>query len=365
MKFLDLHAQYKSIQKEIDKAIADVIHSTSFILGKQVEDLENQIADYIGVKYAVGLNSGSDALTASLIALGIGKGDEVIIPAFTYIATAETVSIAGANVVFVDIDAETYNINPEKLTTAITQNTKAIIPVHLYGKPAAMSQIMSIAKQYDLLVIEDLAQAIGAEYNGQKVGSFGDISCLSFFPTKNLGAYGDGGMLVTNKKEVVDFIRQWRIHGQSKKYYSNFIGVSSRLDTLQAAILLAKLPHLDSWIEVRRNLAQIYSDQLADIPIQVPTSSSNEKHVFHQYTIRIPNKRDEVRQILKKKDIPTMVYYPDPLHTQKAYSKFTKTNDSFIESEKASNEVLSLPIYPELASSDQKMVIDSITQILT
>ncbi|PIS41367.1 MAG: hypothetical protein COT25_03460 [Candidatus Kerfeldbacteria bacterium CG08_land_8_20_14_0_20_42_7] len=348
MKFLDLELQYKSIKNEVDEAINRVISRSSYILGEEVDELEEKIASYCKVKYAVGLNSGSDALTASLFALGIGKGDEVIVPSFTYIATAEAVAIVGATPVFCDVNDRTFNIDPKSFESVITDKTKAVIPVHLYGQPADMDPILSLAKKHNIKVIEDAAQAIGAEYKGKKTCSMGDIGCLSFFPTKNLGAYGDGGMLLTNKKEIADWVRMWRAHGQSKKYYTDFIGASSRLDTIQAAILLAKLPHLDEWNRKRSDLAAEYNKLFATIAgIETPFVSSEVKHVYHQYTIKT-NTRDLLKQKLAEVDMPTMIYYPLPLHKQKAFLPYCNTAFDLKNSEDLASEVLSLPIYPEI-----------------
>ncbi len=345
MKFLDLEAQYNSIREEVDAAIQKVISRSAFILGEEVEELEEKIAAYCGVKYAVGLNSGSDALTASLYALNIGKGDEVVIPSFTYIATAEAVSIVGATPVFCDVDEDTFNIDPKSFKNAITDKTKAVIPVHLYGQPADMDPILDIAKEHDINVIEDAAQAIGAEYKGKKTCSLGNIGCLSFFPTKNLGAYGDGGMLVTNDKDIADWVRVWRQHGQSKKYYTDFVGASSRLDTIQAAILLAKLPHLDEWNQNRRKIADQYNQALEDIDsITAPKVLDGVNHVYHQYTIKSED-RDALKKKLADNDIPSMIYYPLPLHQQEAYSG---ADQELQISENLSDLVLSLPIYPEM-----------------
>lgn len=359
--FLDLQKQYLSIKKEIDEAIAGVIHTSSFIMGKQVNELEEKIAEYTGTKYAVGLNSGSDALTASLIALGITKGDEVIVPSFTYIATAEAVAIAGAEIVFVDVDPDTYNIDPKDIKNAISKKTKAILPVHLYGQPANMDEIMTIAQEHKLFVIEDAAQAIGAEWDGQKIGSFGDTGCFSFFPTKNLGAYGDGGMVTTNHKDISDFLKKWRIHGQSKKYYTDFVGASSRLDSLQAAILLAKLPHLDSWNAQRRVIAKQYDDALKNTTgITTPKVHPKARHIYHQYTITSDH-REKVKERLLNNDIPSMIYYPEPLHTQPPYHTARRVG-SLKHAQQLSETVLSLPIYPEMPTEHIEIVSQKITK---
>ena len=360
MKFIDLAAQYQSIKKEIDEAIESTIASSSFIMGPAVEELENSIAKYCGTKYAIGLNSGSDALLASMKVLHIGANDEVIVPSYTYIASVETVFLAGAKPVLVDIDPTTYNIDPDCIKKVITSKTKAIMPVHLYGQPAQMDIITKIAKQHNLFTIEDTAQAIGANFNNQKVGSFGDTGCISFFPTKNLGAYGDAGMVVTNNQTIADYLKVWRIHGQNKKYFTDFIGDSSRLDTLQAAILLVKLKHIDEWAQKRRENAQLYNSLLNNDSIIKPVVGSNCTHVFHQYTIRAQDKRDELQQYLKKHDIPSIVYYPIAQHMQKAYQHLGYKTGSIPHSEQAAKETLSLPNYPEMPEED----IHTITKII-
>jgi len=347
MKLLDLNAQYQSIKKEIDKAIHDVINRSAFMLGKDLTELEKDVAKYCQAKYAVGLNSGSDALLFALRAYNIGPGDEVIVPTFTFIATAEVVVLQGAKPVFIDIDPKTYNIDPVKIEEKITNKTKAIIPVHLYGQPADMDPIMEIANKHRLIVIEDAAQAIGAEYKGKKACSIGDVGCLSFFPAKNLGAYGDAGMVVTNDETIVEKIKMIRNHGSKKKYLHEFIGDSSRLDNLQAAILRVKLKYIDQWNEQRIGIAQKYNELLKDSNVVIPYTLPETKTVYQQYTIRVKN-RDELQKNLKEKGIPTAVHYPMPLHLQPAFKYLKCKGGDFPESEMACQEVLSLPIYPEL-----------------
>lgn len=376
---VDLGAQYNSIKKEIDGAISAVIKESAFIGGKHVQKLEEEIASYCGTKYAVALNSGTDALYLSLKALGIGKGDEVITSPFTFFATGEVISLAGAKPVFVDIDPATFNIDPELIEKKIMKKTKAIIPVHLFGLPADMDRIIKIAKKYKLYVIEDACQAIGAEYKGVKTGNLGDVGCFSFFPSKNLGAYGDGGIITTNDQELAVNIKTLRNHGSKIKYQNEVIGVNSRLDGLQAAILSVKLKYLDKWNKERRRVANTYNKLLKDTEwLETPfnhTSSrlrgaSNETMkqfnndfipVFHQYTIRIKNgKRDQLKQYLNEKGVSSMIYYPIPLHLLKAMEYLKYNKGSFPTSEKASEEVLSLPIYPEL---DVK-IINKIVKII-
>lgn len=366
MKFLDLNAQYESIRTEVDSAIARVVRDASFILGKDVAEFEHEVAAYCGTRYAVALHSGTDALLAALSALHIGPGDEVITTPFSFFATAEVIACSGAKPVFVDIDAKTFNIDPLLIEEAITQKTRAIMPVHLYGQPANMDSILEIAKRHNLRVIEDAAQAIGAKVHDARVGTLGEVGCFSFFPTKNLGAYGDGGMLVTNDETVATYVRQWRIHGATVKYHHAFLGVSSRLDTLQAAILRAKLPHLDAWNTKRREIATRYTAQLQGLTdLETPSVLPNVEPTYHQYTVRIRHdRRDQVAEALLKNGIPTMVYYPLPLHLQPALQSLGYTNEDFQESVRAAREVLSLPIYPELRVGEQDQVIEHLKSIL-
>jgi len=373
MQFLDLKAQYKSIKKEIDSAIKRVLESGYFIGGKEVENFEKSVAKFCGVKYAIGLNSGTDALFLSLKALEIGLKDEVITTPFTFVATAEVIANLGAlnqnkfgtgqaKPVFVDIDSQTFNIDASKIEKAITKKTKAIIPVHLFGQMADMDEIMRIAKKYKLKVIEDTAQAIGAKYKGKVAGAIGDLGCFSFFPSKNLGAYGDGGMVVTNNKKLADKIRLLRNHGSSlkKKYLNLILGTNSRLDSLQAAILRVKLKYLAKWSKERARKAGYYNKDLKGVgDIIIPKIEIDRNHIFHQYTIRT-NLRDKLQQYLKEQGIPTMIYYPLPLHLQPAFKYLGYKNGDFPESEKAAREVISLPIYPELEKKKQDFIINKI-----
>ena len=369
MDFVDLKRQYKSIKKEIDTAIKRVFNNSNFILGKEVEDFEKEISQFCGVKYAVGLNSGTDALFLSLKALGIEKGDEVITTPFTFIATAEVIASLGAKPVFVDINPQTFNINPSKIEKAITKKTKAIIPVHLFGQMADMDKIMKIAKKHKLFVVEDAAQAIGAEYQikkaglpaeaSVKAGTIGDCGCFSFFPAKNLGAYGDGGMVITNNEKLAEKIRLFRNHGSSpkEKYLNLILGTSSRLDALQAAILRVKLKHLLKWNKKRNEISRHYNKLLKGVgDIITPYFAKNITHIFHQYTIRT-KKRDTLRGYLKEKGIPAMIYYPLPLYLQPAFKYLGYKKGDFPETEKAAKEVLSLPIYPELTKKEQDYIV--------
>lgn len=353
---LDLREQYHELKNEITKAVEDVFEGGHFINGPNVQALEKEIAEYVGAGYAVALNSGTDALHLALRALDIGAGDEVITTPFTFVATTEAIGIVGATPVFVDIDPSTFNMDPDLIEAAITPRTKAILPVHLYGHPAPMAHIMAIAKKHGLAVVEDCAQAIGASIDGKRVGSFGDAGAFSFFPSKNLGAYGDGGMVTTNRKELADRMRSLRAHGGRIKYHHEELGVNSRLDEVQAAILRVKLPHLDSWIERRRANASWYGANLGEFA-DLPLETAGTVHVYHQYTIRVAD-RDRVQAMLKDAGVQTMVYYPVPLHLQEVHAGMKLGEGSFPHAEKAAREVLSLPMFPEL-SQDQRDAVRS------
>ncbi len=361
ISLVDLTAQYHSIKEEIDSAVLSTLESGHFILGPQVVKFEKSIAVYLGVKHAIGLASGTDALVLALRALNIGTGDEVIIPAYTFFATAGTVMSVGAQPVFVDVDPQSYQIDVSKIKSAITPKTKAIIPVHLYGHPAEMNPILEIARGNNLKVIEDNAQGLGAEYLGKKTGSFGDIACLSFFPTKNLGAFGDAGMVVTNDPLLAERMRMLRTHGWKKKYYSEEVGYNSRLDALQAAILQAKFPHLDSWNEKRRELAQRYNEKLGSSGIVIPVEREWGKHVYHLYIVR-SEKRDALQAFLKQKGIASEVYYPLPPHLATPCRKLGYKEGDFPHAEKASRETFALPLYPELSLSQQDEVVDAVKE---
>jgi dTDP-4-amino-4,6-dideoxygalactose transaminase len=357
---VDLKAQYASIKNEIDQAIGSVLESSQFVLGPAVVELERRVADYCQCEFGVAVASGTDALRLSLAALDIGPGDEVITTPFTFVATANTISHCGAQPVFVDIDAATYNLDPVAVEAAITSRTKAIVPVHLYGHPAEMESILAIAEAHGLFVIEDSAQAIGASYRGQKVGSLGDVGCLSFFPSKNLGAYGDGGMVVTSDAALAEKLDVLRRQGGKKKYYHEVLGFNSRLDTLQAAILNVKLGHLNDWNESRRRVAHNYNALLADLPIITPTEAPGCVHVYHQYTIRTA-RRTELAEYLKHNGVATMIYYPVPLHCQPLYSDTAAS--TLPNAEMCAREVLSLPMYPELTLEDQTRIAELIRNV--
>lgn len=361
ISLVDLTAQYHSIKKEIDAAVLSTLESGHFILGPQVVKFEESVAKYLGVKHAIGLASGTDALVIALRALNIGDGDEVIIPAYTFFATAGTVMSVGAKPVIVDVDPQSYQIDVSKIEAAITSKTKAIIPVHLYGHPAEMNPILEIAREHNLKVIEDNAQGYGAEYLGKKTGSLGDAGCLSFFPTKNLGAYGDGGMVVTNDDALAEQMRMLRAHGWKKKYYSEMVGYNSRLDAMQAAILQAKFPHLDEWNDKRRELSKRYNEHLAPLGIVTPVEREWARHVYHLYIIR-STKREALQAFLKEKGIASEVYYPIPPHLSIPCRKFGYKEGDFPHAEKAAQETLALPLYPELTLDQQDEVIAAVKE---
>lgn len=361
---IDLVTQYRSLKAEIDQAIQRVFDRGQFILGPEVEALEQEIAAYCGRTYAVGVASGTDALELSLRALGIGPGDEVITTSFSFFATAEAIVKVGAVPVFVDIEITTYNLDPAKLATKVTPRTKAIIPVHLYGHPCAIDRIVALARQHSLKVIEDCAQAIGARFRGHRVGSFGDASAISFFPSKNLGAYGDGGMVVTNEQSVADRVRLLRTHGSLDKYQHIALGTNSRLDELQAAILRVKLRYLDDWNEMRRQHAQSYaaffSRQHLD-QVVLPRELSEYSHVYHLYPIRV-REREHLKELLGKEGIASQVHYPRTLPSQPALKRWTAEMETFPIAEEVAEGILSIPMYPELTPAQIEMVVHAVAQ---
>lgn len=356
--FIDLGRQHKLIKKELMQAFEKIFDNNDFILGEEVKQFEVEISSYIGTKYAIGVSNGTNALLLSLKALCVGPGDEVISTPFTFIASAEVIAILGAKPVFCDIDPKTFNINPAKITDVITDNTKVILPVYLYGQAADMDKIMQIAQAHSLKVVEDMAQAVGATYKEKKVGIFGDTACVSFFPTKNLNALGDAGMILTNSEELDKKIRALRVHGASKKYYHDFLGYNDRLDSIQAAFLRVKLKYLDEWNEKRRQIAHKYDEGLKDV-VQIPYIEPDNEAIYHQYTIRT-SKRNELRQYLTEKDIDTAIHYPLPLHFQEALKYLGYKEGDFPESEKAAKEVLSLPVHHTLNEEEINYVISTI-----
>lgn len=360
---VDLKVQYEAIKDEIDNAVLGVIRSTAFILGPQGKALEQGVASYHGVGHAVGVASGTDALHLALLAAGVGRGDEVITTPFTFIATAEAISYVGGVPVFVDIRPDTFNIDVSKIEAKITKRTKAIIPVHLYGQPADMGPLMELAGKHRLKVIEDCAQSFGAEYKGKKTGTFGDFGCFSFFPSKNLGCYGDGGMVTTGDPKVAERLFSLRNHGSRVRYYHDEIGFNSRLDELQAAILNVKLKRIDAYNAGRRKAAALYNRELAVPGIVTPFESKDGGHVYHQYTIKIQD-RDKVKEKLDSAKVSSMIYYPVPLHLQSAYKDLGMKQGSLPVAEQVAKEVLSLPMYPELGEEQIKSVTDAVKKAL-
>ncbi len=361
---LDLKAQYKSIRKEANAAIKKVLDEQSFILGKDVEELEEEIASYCGTKHAVGVASGTDAIQLALRAAGVGSGDEVITVPFTFIATAEAISNLGARPAFVDIDIKTYTMDPRLVERRMTDKTRAIVPVHLYGQCVDMDPIIKVANSRGIKIVEDCAQAIGAAYKGRKAGSLGDAGAISFFPSKNLGAFGDGGMVVTDDEDIYNDVKLMRVHGSASKYSHSILGYNSRLDNLQAAVLKIKLKRLDGWAEKRRENARFYNTHFSKLErITVPFVAPHNVHVYHQYVLMVDSKlRDKFIEYLTANGIESRVYYPIPLHLQQCYKDLGYKKGDFPNSEKACLSTLALPVYPELKKSDKKYVVEKVKE---
>jgi dTDP-4-amino-4,6-dideoxygalactose transaminase len=356
--FIDLKKEYAEISEEVTLAMQRVVQSGWFILGEEFEGFEKEFSQYIGVKYGVGVNSGSDALFLVVKALGIGEGDEVVTVSHTFISTVDAVVRNGAKPVFVDVDPDTYCIDAAKIEHAITGKTRAILPVHLYGHPADMGPIMEIAQKHKLCVIEDACQAHGAEYKGNKAGSIGTVGCFSFYPAKNLGAYGDGGIIVTNDEKLAEKLRMMRNYGQPKKYYHDFVGVNSRLDEIQAAILRVKLKHLDEWNERRVKIAKLYNKLFEDSDVVTAAEKEYAHHAYHLFVIR-HKVRDKLQQYLLRNGIQAQVHYPIPVHKQKAYSD--SVGDAQLPvTEKICSEILSLPIYPSLKNKELEYIVNTV-----
>ncbi len=395
---LDLKAQYASIRGEVDAAIREVAESQQFILGPQVEAFEREIATYLEAPHAIACASGSDALVLALMAYGVGPGHAVVCPPFTFFATAGAIARLGAEPRFVDIEPEAYNLDPVALEAYLREGTEldafsgkrldkrsgnllaAVMPVHLYGQPADLQPIVGLAQRYGVPVIEDAAQAIGARYDGKRIGGIGAVGCFSFFPSKNLGAWGDAGLLVTRDDEMAAKLRMLRVHGSAKRYYHTYVGINSRLDALQAAVLRVKLRHLDAWTAARVAKAQRYDALLEEAGllgkvappvvladrgelIRTPDPMRGASHIFHQYVVRVP-RRDAVREAMKARGVGTEVYYPLPLHLQECFQDLAWKKGDFPVSEKAADEVLALPIYPELTEEQQRYVITSLAEAL-
>ncbi len=364
---VDLKGQYKKIKPEIDTAVINCIESAQFIKGDQVAIFEKKLADFLDVKHVVGCGNGTDALQIALMALGLQPSDEIIVPAFTYVATAEAIALLRLVPVMVDVEPGTFNISPAEIEKAITRKTKAIVPVHLYGQSADMHAIMEIAKQHNLFVIEDNAQALGAEYifpdcKQQKTGTIGHIGCNSFFPTKNLGCFGDGGAITTNNSELAEKCRMIGAHGQKKKYHHSVIGCNSRLDTIQAAILNVKLNYFDEHLEARQKAAGIYYNLLSGVDwIELPEKSENALHTFNQFTLKIKNgNRNKLQAFLKENGIPTIIYYPLPLYKQEAFKKYWESGKELENTERLCNSVLSIPMHTELTENVQNYIAKTI-----
>ena len=362
---IDMSRQYATIESDVLAAVSRVCASGKFVLGPECTELEQALAKYCRAKHAIACASGSDALLLALMACDVGPGDEVIVPSYTFFATASAVSRLGARPVFVDIEPETFNLNPAHVRRHITDKTKAILPVHLYGQCADMSPLTDLARDREVAIIEDAAQAIGAEYAGQRAGTIGDIGCFSFYPTKNLGGFGDGGLMTTNHDHLAEKLRLLRVHGMQPRYYHRVLGINSRLDSLQAAVLNVKLPHLETWTAQRQELAARYTELftshgLAQV-IKLPATAAYRRHVWNQYIIRVPaGRRDALRQHLTDRKIGTEIYYPVPLHLQDCFAYLRYRPGDLPETERAAAETLALPIFPELTAAEQDLVVREI-----
>ena len=368
IQMVDLKGQYQKIKSEVDEAVLEVIQSAAFINGPKVKEFQAALENYLGVKHVIPCANGTDALQIALMALDLQPGDEVIVPAFTYVATAEVIALLRLKPVMVDVDPHTFNLTAEIFEKAITPNTKAVVPVHLFGQSADMESIMEVARKHNIYVVEDNAQAIGADYtykNGssQKAGTIGDIGCTSYYPSKNLGAYGDGGSIFTNNDELAAKIRMIANHGQNKRYYHAMVGCNSRLDSIQAAVLNIKLKHLDEYAAARQKVAAYYDQAFAQVEmLDTPARQHNSTHVFHQYTLIVKNgKRDELQEYLKSKDIPSMIYYPVPLYEQQAFKNTTDKPVEFLPvTDELCKSVISLPIHTELDETTLAYITKSV-----
>jgi dTDP-4-amino-4,6-dideoxygalactose transaminase len=365
---LDLSEQNQSLRPEIEAALGRVLDTNAFILGGEVAALEKELAEYCGTKYAIGCASGSDALLLALMALDVGEDDEVITTPYSFFATASAVTRLGARVVFVDIDPKTYNLDVEQIEAKITEKTKAIQPVHLYGQCADMEALRRISAKYGVPLVEDAAQAIGAEENNVRAGAMSEIGCFSFYPSKNLGGMGDGGFMTTDDDDLAHRLFALRVHGSFEKYHHKWVGLNSRLDGFQGAILRVKLPHLDAWTDKRKANADAYRELFTDAglteQIILPFERENVRHIYNQFVIRVPERRDELKKFLAENEIGTDVYYPVSLHLQECFEYLGYKAGDFPESEKASRETLALPIYPELKLEQQKYVVEKIAEFV-
>jgi dTDP-4-amino-4,6-dideoxygalactose transaminase len=354
---VDLRGQYEKLKPEIDTAILRVLSETNFILGPNLQAFEQEVAEYLGVRHAIGCASGTDALHLALLAAGIEPGDEVITTAFTFIATAEAICHVGAIPIFVDIFPDSFNIDPYKIATAVTEKTRAIIPVHLFGQPADLDEIRAIASQYNLLIIEDCAQSFGSRYHERMTGSIGDAGAFSFFPSKNLGCFGDGGLVTTNDDEIANRVKKLRHHGSSQQYHHDVIGYNSRLDELQAVVLRIKLNHINEYNQNRLRVAQTYNRLLAGAELELPVIPDDRSHVFHQYTL-LSDDRDRLQSLLRSQQIASAVYYPVPLHRQQAFADIESV--SLPVADETSQHCLSLPIFPEMTEEQVQTVCQTL-----
>lgn len=364
IQMVDLQSQYQNIKTAVDSSIQNVIESAAFINGPAVKEFQTKLEEYLDVKHVIPCGNGTDALQIALMSLDLEHGDEVITADFTFAATVEVINLLGLNSKLVDVDYETFTIDIDRLKAAITPKTKAIIPVHLFGQCANMDAILEVAKEHNLYVIEDTAQAIGAKYKGKAAGTIGDIGCTSFFPSKNLGCYGDGGAIFTNNDELAHKMRGIVNHGMYKRYYHDEIGVNSRLDSIQAAVLGVKLPHLDSYNEARQKAANFYNTAFEEIDeLLTPVTADDSTHVFHQYTLRVMNgKRNDLQAFLTEKEIPAMIYYPVPLRKQKAYDNGHYADEDFPNTNRLIEEVISLPMHTELTDEQLTYITESVKQ---
>ncbi|MBW2476939.1 MAG: DegT/DnrJ/EryC1/StrS family aminotransferase [Deltaproteobacteria bacterium] len=358
---VDLKGQYQNLKDELLPAINRVLETTQFVLGPEVESFEREIADYLGAKHAVGVASGTDALHLAVLAAGIGPGDEVITSPFTFIATAEAIAYVGATPVFVDIDPNTFNLDPGRVAEAVTDRTRAVIPVHLFGQPADLNALQDICRDNNLLLIEDCAQSCGADYHGQMTGTWGELGCFSFFPSKNLGCFGDGGLVTTSDETLCERLQVLRNHGSRERYHHSIIGFNSRLDSLQAAVLRVKLKHLTAFNHQRRAAAHRYSQRLAEFGIHVPFEDGRGTHVYHQYTILLED-RDAVQKALAAEGIASAIYYPIPLHRQDVFADQCR-DTSLPVSESVAKQVLSLPMFPEMTTEQVDRVVETIAKV--
>lgn len=359
---VDLKKQYAAIKDEIDSAVSEVISSTQFILGKKVSEFESACSGYLNAKYAIACASGTDALQIVMMAMDIKPGDEVITTPFTFVATAETIALLGAKPVYVDIDEKTYNIDPSKIEAAITEKTKAIIPVHLYGQSADLDKIIAIARKHNLYVIEDAAQAFGTEYKGKKVGALADAGATSYFPSKNLGAYGDAGMVFTQNEELAAKMKMIAAHGSKERYVHEVLGLNSRMDTIQAAILNVKIKYIDQWNKARANNAKLYAEKLCNSDVVLPYTAEFSNHIYHQFSIRVKDRKG-LQEFLSSKEIPTAVHYPIPLHHQPAFRHLSE-GVVLPAAEQVAKEIISLPMYPELTLEEIEYIASNITEFV-